>query len=247
MTSKNGHKTYLTFVLDESGSMGSCQDQTISGFNEFADSQEDKTLGECRATLVKFNSDKIETVFSDELIEDVPKLTYENYRPSSTTPLYDAIAQAIKATEDKVSISGKVLSKLAGHPVKAGPLVIIVIMTDGLENASRQHTQKDIFDMIQDKKDAGWTFVFLGADQDSWLAATPMGIPAGSTTNFAKARTSVAFAGVAQSMSAYRNSYNLTADALDAAEIAGDTAKYTAAAGELKKLRENYWQGKTEL
>lgn len=246
MTRKND-KTCICFVLDESGSMMSCRDQTISGFNEFMDSQEDKTLGETRVTLVKFNSDKIDTVYADKLIEDTPKLTEASYQPYATTPLYDAIAQAIKTTEDQVDIASRVLSKLAGHSVVAGPLVIVVIMTDGLENASRQYKQPDIFDMIQKKKDVGWTFVFLGADQDSWAAGGAMGIPMGSTVNYDRAQTVRAFQGISQSMSRYRTSYFAAAQNLVAADDIGDQEAVAKTVNELKKLRENYWQGKKEV
>lgn len=244
MTGKNGHKTYMTFVLDETGSMMSCRDETISGFNEFIDSQQDKTLGECRVTLVKFNLTKVETVYADKSIEDVPALTPDTYRPDNLTPLYDAIAQAIKETDAKVSTSRKVLSRLAGHEVAAGPLVIIVIMTDGAENASKQFKRDDIFKMIQEKQDLGWTFVFLGADQDSWRAAAPMGIPVGNIADYNSKKTFKAFAGVSQAMCDYRSSYTNLTDQYAMAEDAGDQKLVAETTAELKKLRVNYWAGK---
>jgi len=252
MTSKNGHKTYITFVLDETGSMQEVRDQTISGFNEFMDSQQDKSLGECRVTLVKFNSKKVETVYADMLVEDVPALTHDTYEPTELTPLYDAIAHAIKDTEDKVSVSQKVLSRLAGHPVTVGPLVILVIMTDGEENASKQYTRADIFNMIKEKEDLGWTIVYLGANQDSWGIAQPLGVAVGSTVNYDPHHTVRAFAGISQAMTDYRSSYqglaatyaNQAAGESDDIKLKEFSAQYAA---DLKNLQQNYWQGKKKL
>lgn len=245
MTKQNGHKAHITFVLDESGSMMQTKDQTISGFNEFMDSQQDKSLGEARVTLVKFNSQAIKIVYQDKLIENVKALNHASYTPNGTTPLYDAIAQAIKTTKDNMSDSQKVLEKLAGHPVPQ--LIIVVIMTDGLENSSRMFNRANIFELIENKKGLGWTFVFLGADQDSWEAASGIGIAQGSTANYASAHTERAFAGVAQSMSSYRTDSNLMVDQFAAAMSEGDKVKATAELKKIKKLRTNYFKGKKEL
>ncbi|NIP23783.1 MAG: VWA domain-containing protein, partial [Phycisphaerae bacterium] len=115
-------KKYVSFILDETGSMLSVKDQTISGYNEYLDTlkQEKDVL----FTLTKFNSAKVEVVYDAVKIKDVELLTADTYHPTATTPLYDAIGTTItsleKATKNK---KGKKL---------------VVIQTDGLENASKE-------------------------------------------------------------------------------------------------------------
>jgi len=234
----NNQKTHITFVLDETGSMHSVKEQTISGFNEFLRSQEDKSLGETRVTLIKFNSEKIETVYSDALIEDVPNLTRDTYKPDSTTPLYDAVARAIKDTDDKLSLSSKVLTRLAGHKVAVPPLVLLVVMTDGLENASREYTRDDIFRMIEGKKKEGWAFAFLGSNQDSWDAAKPMGFAPGSIANYDQGNVQGAFAGISHAMSSYRKA------ASQLRATADNKADYMKS---ITALGKDFWQGKKEV
>ena len=246
MSEQNDQKTFLTLVLDESGSMLTQQDKTISGINEFLDSQEDKTLGECRASLVKFN-DKVTLEYSYKLIEDVPKLTSRNYSPGGMTALYDAIAFAIKETDQRIETSQKVMEKLAGHEVKFGPLVVILIATDGAENISKQYDQKQVFDMIKEKKDLGWTFIYIGADQDSFANAGKVGILAGNVANFAHSNINGAFSAMGQSMSSYRSAYTMARDDLVKAEETDDTSKVLEATANLTKLRTNYFNGETEI
>lgn len=235
--SANG-KTQITIVLDETGSMMTVRDQTISGFNEFLQSQEDKSLGECRVTLVKFNSEKIKTEYSGKLVADCPSLGNDNYWPTAMTPLYDAIAQAIKDTEKAVGLTSKVLSKMTGHAVAAGPAVILMVLTDGMENASQQYTQKKVFDMIIEKKKLGWAFVFLGSNQDSWASAESLGYAHGSVGHYAHANVAGAFAGVSQAMTAYRGAYSAVRcmAVTDAVK-----SEYVQA------LADNFYQGETEI
>lgn len=235
--SANG-KTQITIVLDETGSMAGVRDQTISGFNEFLQSQEDKSLGECRVTLVKFNSEKIKTEYSGKLIADCPNLANDNYWPTAMTPLYDAIARAIKDTEVAVGLTSKVLSKMTGHQVAAGPAVILMVLTDGLENASQQYTQQKVFDMITEKKKLGWAFVFLGSNQDSWGSAEGLGYARGSVGHYAQENISGAFAGVSQAMTAYRASSNAVR-----CMSASPTEKFAA----VQMLADNFYQGETEI
>jgi len=63
--------------------------------------------------------------------------------------------------------------------------VIVVILTDGMENASRKWTARQVFDLITEAEDSGWQFVFLGANQDSWSVAQNMGIRKGAVVDWA--------------------------------------------------------------
>jgi len=161
-------KTIVNFILDETGSMTSCRSQTISGFNEYIKTLQ-KKAGNVLMSLTKFNSEKVKVVYASTPIKKVPKLTEDTFRPAALTPLYDAIGQTIRTVEKAEKAK-----------------VLIVIMTDGYENASKEFTQKTIFDMIKKKQDEDdWTFVFLGADQDAWGAGEKLGLHRGNVMSFA--------------------------------------------------------------
>ena len=172
----------VSFVLDETGSMGSVKGQTISGFNEYVGAlRSSKKADRVRFTLTKFNSAKTEIVHDGAKLGSVKDLTNETYRPDMATPLYDAIGATIRAAEKKARDEDSVL---------------IVIQTDGQENASQEYLRQNIFDLIEEKKLSGWSFVFLGADQDAYAASASLGISAGSTMSYASANTQSTFRGV---------------------------------------------------
>lgn len=136
-----------------------------------------------------------------------PAVTDEDYAPYGSTPLYDAVAQFI-ATLDEVrrddevtigllldesgSMSGNRQSVIVGanefvdgmrevdavDPDAAGT-VLAVIMTDGLENASREVGRDEVRDMVRTKEGEGWTFIYLGSNQDAWAAGQSAGFSGG--------------------------------------------------------------------
>lgn len=156
-------KTLVVMVLDETGSMGIVKSHTISGFNEYVnDLRKKKNI---KMALTRFNSEDI-NIGKALSIKKATTLTDDNYKPAAMTPLYDAIAASVKAAESH-----------------KGP-ILVVIMTDGAENSSTEYTQKQVFDLIDEKKTDGWTFVFLGADQDAFIAGGHLGIPLGNTLSY---------------------------------------------------------------
>lgn len=166
---------FINFVLDETGSMEVCRDATISGFNEYIDSlKKDKKL---RFTLTKFDSNKIDVVYNRVLLDKVEHLSRDTYIPGAMTPLYDAIAHTITSIESKVK----------GKPV------LCVIMTDGEENASHEYNRTKLFKLIKDKEKEGWTFVYLGANQDAWAIGQAIGLHRGNVVNYNTAKTGKAF------------------------------------------------------
>ncbi len=155
----------VSFILDESGSMSSCEEATISGFNEYIETLKQRR-GTLRMTLTKFNSDGINVVYDDKAIGEVVSLNNDTYKPDAVTPLYDAIAKTIQdISEDRNN-------------------VLCIIMTDGLENASTEYKREDVFKMIKEKQDLGWSFVFLGANQDSWQTGRALGLSSGNVANY---------------------------------------------------------------
>lgn len=200
VSSKFSKTTLVNFVLDETGSMQSIKEATINGFNEYVkslSSQKAKVL----FTLTKFNSDRVDVVCTAKDVKHVAPLSNENYQPSATTPLYDAIARTIKSVETHLGS-------------KKMP-VLCVIMTDGEENASKEFNREKIFKLIESKKNAGWTFVYLGANQDAWSVGSQMGISGGNTLSYSGTSrgTSAAFGSLAVNTACYAASnYSQTTD-----------------------------------
>jgi len=204
--SPNGRVTAVTVVLDRTGSMEACRDQTISGFNEWLGALKREANGqEYRLTLVKFDKhsarlgDKlaqmdIEVPYRGVPLEQVQPLTRDTYVPRGLTPLYDAIGQSISETE----------------AVKADR-VLFVIVTDGMENASTKHTRASIFDRIQVKQRLGtWSFVFIGANQDAYESSAAIGIPMGNTLQWDPLKTGQTWGRTAVSTTTYIRSQNPT-------------------------------------
>lgn len=176
------------FLLDETGSMMGVKQQTISGFNEYIDTlKQGENSKDIYFTLTKFNSGKVEIVYDAVPLNTVTNLSDATYKPASLTPLYDAIGISIRSLEKKVNKDN----------------VLVVIQTDGLENASREFTRQHIFSLIDEKKREGWTFVFLGADQDAWITSEGLGIAKGNTMSYQSAETKKAFTQVANASQVY--------------------------------------------
>lgn len=165
----------ISVVLDESGSMMSCWDSTITGFNEYVNGQKVADAGACWLTLNKFEGGHIRTVFENRDIREVPALDNKNYIPAGGTNLYDAIGHTIE----------QVNSILSAKKKKDRPGVIIVIMTDGEENQSRNYNSEMIKSMVGAAEKADWSFVFLGANIDSFAVGSTFGMNAHNSVNYA--------------------------------------------------------------
>ena len=154
-------------ILDESGSMHSIFHQALTGANETIQSiraaQEQYADQDHRFTFVTFNTvaPNIKTVIDDAPIGEVKDLTEADYRPNACTPLYDAMGMTITALEQKV---------------KEGDRVLVTVITDGLENASREYSGKAVKEMVGRLREKGWTFVYIGANQDAIEVAKSLDI-----------------------------------------------------------------------
>jgi uncharacterized protein YegL len=175
----------IAVVLDESGSMNSCRDATIAGFNEFVQGQlSAANAGSAQLTLNKFDSPHIKTVFADRPLLEVPKLDHSNYTPNGGTNLLDAIGYTINQvneTLDKLKKSDR-------------PGVIILIMTDGEENSSRKYSTEQIKNMVKAAEKADWSFVFLGANIDAFAVGSAFGMNALNTVNYSTANMTATMA-----------------------------------------------------
>jgi uncharacterized protein YegL len=173
-------KTEIAFILDRSGSMGSMTNAAISGFNEFLKAQQ-ATVDDhgqpipATFTLILFDHEYL-PIHNRAPIQTAEPLTLETYQPRGNTALLDAIGRTI----DYIG------SQLAATPEPERPSkVIIAILTDGEENASRQFTMADISQRITHQTEAyQWEFLFLGANQDAIATAAHMGIQAHNSATF---------------------------------------------------------------
>jgi Mg-chelatase subunit ChlD len=171
--SKKALKTVVALVLDETGSMAPTVTDTIGAVNDYF-----KTLAKdapsALVSVMEFsdcfgNEPTFRVLATAAKVKDVPALTTENYRPRGNTPLYDAIGKAITETET----------------VKADRY-LLVVMTDGEENASKEWRLDGIKKLIEKKQGENWTIVYLGANQDAWAVAGAMGVSRGSTMSYAQ-------------------------------------------------------------
>ena len=166
-------KSEIIFLLDRSGSMETGKSDYIGGFNQFLGEQK-QVAGDCRVTFIQFD-DSYEKVF-DGALRDMPPLTNASFKPRGRTALYDALCRMI----DDVG------ARLSATPAAERPdKVIVVILTDGAENASLRYTLDEASERIRHQRDAyQWEFVFLAANQDAFAVGRLLHIDAANTQGF---------------------------------------------------------------
>jgi len=166
--------TEIACVIDRSGSMNSIRSDAIGGFNSFLKSQQEEP-GEARVTLVLFDHE-YQVTYENTEINNVPPLDNSTYEPRGTTALLDAIGRTIDDVGTRLGNTAE-----ENRPGQ----VIVAILTDGLENASRQYSRKQIFDKITHQREKyNWEFVFLAANQDAISAARELAIDAADAEMF---------------------------------------------------------------
>lgn len=186
----------IAVVLDESYSMNSCRDATIAGFNEYVAGQRANTIaGAAYLTLNKFDSPHIKTVFTNRPIEEVPALDKKNYRPNGGTNLLDAIGYTIEQTN----------TVLATYKREDRPGVIIIVTTDGAENASNKYNNQTIKDMVKAAEAADWSFIFMGANIDSFSVGSSFGMSATNTVNYSTHNMAGTYSGLSATTSRMRS------------------------------------------
>lgn len=167
-------------LLDRSGSMISHVDQTISSVNEYIGSLRADAATETRISLSMFDAIDdhnhrkmmLDHTIDARPIRSVVPITRADYVPRGWTPLYDAIGQTVP--------------RMRGMPALANERNALVIVTDGLENSSREFKASDVRALLESVQKDGWLVIYLGADHDAMMAAGSVGVQMGHTMSFDK-------------------------------------------------------------
>jgi uncharacterized protein YegL len=191
--------THIYFLLDRSGSMQSIKTDTEGGFAAFIEEQR-KTPGECRVTLAQFDNE-YDVVYTDRPLADVPPL---DLQPRGSTALLDAMGRTITDAG----------TRLAALPEDQRPgTVIVAIMTDGLENASKEWHAPAIKALVElQTSQYHWEFLYMGADQDAVEVGAGLGIAAANSITYSRGKAKEAMAMSAGKIRALRTE-RLTAPA----------------------------------
>ena len=158
--------TELVFILDRSGSMSGLEGDTIGGFNSLVEKQKQQR-GKCLVTTVLFDS-RVVTLHDRVELQDLGPMTREDYCVGGCTALLDALGGTIRHIAN--------IHRYA-RPEDVPARTSFVIMTDGLENASRCFGSDEVKRMIRHEKEKyGWEFLFLAANIDAVETAERIGI-----------------------------------------------------------------------
>lgn len=192
--------THLYFLLDRSGSMQSIKTDTEGGFAAFVEEQR-RAVGECRVTLAQFD-DQYEIVFADTPVANIDRI---NLQPRGSTALLDAMGRLI--TEAGAALAALPEDQRPGS-------VVVAIMTDGLENASREWTHPAVKALVEQQTTAyQWQFLYMGADQDAIDVGTGLGVGAAHTVSYTRGNVDKVMAASSAKVSDLRRDRSVDASA----------------------------------
>lgn len=193
-------KIYNLVILDASGSMQSIYSQALSGVNEtlatIRMAQEEHPELQQHVTLASFSAGEhfLNRIYSAMPIAEARNITKEDYPLLGCTALYDAMGTCISELQQKVTHDDRVL---------------VTIITDGYENASRTWSGKQIKSLVEELRQMGWTFTYIGADQDVEKVAGDIGVHNSLRFSANAADTEAMFAKERMSRSRFYNKMSL--------------------------------------
>jgi len=160
-------------IIDKSGSMSGLVDDTVGGFNDYLLDRQRETP-EAVMSVTLFDS-KLDRLHLAQPVGQIPALTAARYRQGGmgNTALNDAI--------------GTTVTSIDGSDLARGRRVLVVVITDGQENASTEWPRRsDIAALVQRKENDGWKFVFFGAEIDAFAEGASMNVPAARSVSYVK-------------------------------------------------------------
>jgi hypothetical protein len=204
--------TLYHFIVDQSGSMQGMEQQAIAGFNTQLEKIQDleKTMPdqEFLCSLTFFNSE-VQDVLKNEPVKQIELLSNNNYQPEGMTALLDAVGGSIDRIEKQF------WKELENDEIS----VVMVIITDGYENASKYFTYHMVAQNIVKLDETGkWTFSYLGADFDAIHTSKMMNIRKENVMNFRKKSYASMMDDLSDSIGVYaeeKRKGNLKKDILD--------------------------------
>lgn len=186
--------TEVVIVLDRSGSMQDIREDMEGGLNHFFEEQK-KEPGSCQVTLVQFD-DAYEVVYSGKDLNEVPPAQLV---PRGCTALRDALGKTINSVGERLAKTPE-----ADRPSK----VVFVIITDGLENASKEFSHEQIQEMVKHQQEQySWLFVYLGANQDAFAVGSSLGTQQSRGYQATSGGVFNMFEGVTRGISKYRGGF----------------------------------------
>lgn len=185
----NDNLSDIICIVDRSGSMDAIRSDAIGGFNTFLNDQKQQP-GKATLSLVLFNHE-YELVYDNIDITKVPPLNEDTYRPQGMTALLDAVGRTIDAVGNRLAATPE--------PERPGK-VIVAILTDGLENSSKDYARTKVAEMIRHQQQKySWDFIFLAANQDAVATARDISIHAEDAFSFEATAEGVRNANLAMS------------------------------------------------
>lgn len=159
-------RIFNLLILDESGSMSNIEKQAVDSVNETLQSvraaqEKYKEEQDLFVSFITFNSSGVKTVLDRVEALKAEDITPAQFNPACCTPLYDAIGQSVNELKKSVAENDKVL---------------VTIITDGYENASREYNQASVKALTEKLGKQGWTFAYIGANQDAMAVSHDLGI-----------------------------------------------------------------------
>jgi hypothetical protein len=169
-------KAFFAFVLDESGSMSTGKQATITGMNEQI--QQIRSTFKYSAdvepviTFVKFNG-IVTPLYVNKGLDELKDFTDADYNPNGMTAMYDAVGYVLNTLDQAEGINDEDTS------------VLVVVISDGDENSSREHSAQAIADRVKAYNDTKrWTFTYLGSNVDLTRVRANTGFAMGNTVTF---------------------------------------------------------------
>lgn len=180
-------KILISFIQDRSGSMSNVWAETLSGFKTYikdmqTDQQKDNEV-EYLFSLTTFDT-QIETPYVGVPIANADGGELAKHGPRGGTALYDAVGKTLQAIDDNKTLTFD----------KA----IVVIVTDGEENSSREWSKDALHAAIDERiKRGNWTFTYLGTQPETWNDASSLGVGVGASATYNAANAGATYATMA--------------------------------------------------